>query len=513
LAYDSAFSREEINVGALKAMHLIGAKLPVDTVTSREFFIEKWLSEKTSIPVKIAALKYLRYYGVYEDLKLIKAELDRGNSQTTTPCIEAIISIKLRYNKTEAVTSAIELQYESMDKKLIQFVLSSKVSIDESLLLSGLKHRNKYVRAFCLNKLENEDKISVTDAKNLKEDSDAFIRYNVVKLLLKKGEVLSDDDIKKILIKPTKISGFGLFSMYGGGKDNEGEKYYNQYISDKHLKMDEAALKKEVTSFSILDDNAYFALNEKFFKKYSSDLRKNLENEFKDFFLKEVSGFEQRYVKDSEMMQKIRNIEVGIRDEWVRKGIAVLLNKGNQTDITLVRNNFRKNLTRSTTNYLNFFKKFGEWEDIQFITKAQDAENASTSLLGSFSSDSWNCLIAETIYNIGNSKFEELLNIPMPSAVLEHLINTSSNSKFAELSDKAVFALLANKNDIIRKAAVLKCIQALTKTKIKSILATILAGTEYRYYNVIYWLDFGINMPKEIINRAVGLNLENKYAL
>jgi hypothetical protein len=503
------FSQVNRCIGALEVMMLVGTKLPSGLNIDLSFFIKQWFSDDTPNNVKLSALSYLKHRGLYENLPLIQAEFDRGNSQTAKSSIETILSIQLRSNRKEAAETALKTQFETIDNKLIKQVVSGELSVDEDLLRLGLKHRNAEVRLACVNKLKNDGKLTLNDAKALADDDVASIRSAALQTLLSQNQSFTDEEIKNILVKPNLQRARGLFAT-SYARDEEGEEYYNNYLSTKLFKMDEKSLIEEAKSGSIYDDLPYFVLCERYFKKYSGQLRKDIDDQFKSYFDNHMKSMEERYSnKTSDTLQKTRDLEMFLRQNLVRKGLDVLCRIGHAKDLARVQKNIRSGFAKSSVNEIKYFKKRGEWDDIPYIIKAEENYTTSTSrrasLLSFSSNDSWHSLIAETIYNIGSSRLEELLSMDMPERVFVELINISAMAKFSQLSDNIIFAMLNNEKADIRKSCSLKCIQSFKKSKLKAILNDYMSRDDCRYYNVIHWLDFGVAMPKDITKKAIEL--------
>lgn len=72
-----------------------------------------------------------------------------------------------------------------------------------------------------------------------------------------------------------------------------------------------------------------------------------------------------------------------------------------------------------------------------------------------------------------------------------------------------LLGLLDSSEDSVRKTVSLKIIVSHKASKIKSLLDDYLYKKRHRYYNVIFWLDFGVAMPKSIIRKAVNLIVNN----
>ena len=67
---------------------------------------------------------------------------------------------------------------------------------------------------------------------------------------------------------------------------------------------------------------------------------------------------------------------------------------------------------------------------------------------------------------------------------------------FVTLSEERVLLLLNSENDDVRKITALKCLETPPKSRVTKLLQRYTEGEEYRYYNVIHWLDLGSTMPR-----------------
>lgn len=498
-----SLSNEEVSIGAFEAMKLIGTKLPTELenkLINRVSLINSWL-DGSSDDIKSAALRYLKHHGKYEDLSKIQSELDQANPKTASICIEAIVSIQLRYNKSEALKTIFIAQFELFDEALLEKVLSVSLSLDNETLRLGLKHRNKKIRLESLKRLGKEKKISRDELQELEKDSFAEIRKEVVHLLISSNHSLSDTEVKNIFIKPHKSGGLG--GLLGNTqRDDEGEEYFDEYLFSKYSNMSESKLLEKVEEESfVFDDIPYFALCSRYFRKHSEKLRDNIDDQFKAKFDDYIQHLKIIGYSD-EIIKKYQGLENYIRKKLTRKGIDLLCKKGDEKDLNRIRKNMRSENAKSSENEIEYMRNMGEWEDISFIIKAEK-DYITRTVLSIFSNYDWYHSIAEAIYKIGRDRLEELLEIEMPLQVLVSLIKICSIANFSQLSHNTIRNLLNSKEDKVRKYAALKSIQAFDKSILESILANYIESEEYRYYNVIFWLDFGVSMPKSITRKAV----------
>jgi hypothetical protein len=385
-------------------------------------------------------------------------------------------------------------------------VLSASSLLNDDILKLGLKHRNRTVRLDALMKLIERKILSPEESSEIKEDSSALMRKTLVDFLLSNGqEVLDDEAVKKILVKPKSNSGFGL----GGGlsqnqTDIEGQSYYEDYLFTKYISMTERELLTLTKKHNIFNVIPYYALCSRYFKSSSEELRSNIKDKFK--------RYSETYIKEQEargfpedLIKQTRDLGEVLRKQFTRRGLDILCEKGEARDLTVIRNNMRSGFTKSSLAEIDYMYQYGEWEDIPFILKAENDYSTQSILSISRPRDAWYDSVVRTVYKIGRVRLKELFKVEMPHYILVELITISSAAKFSELSDEVLFDLLNREDDSVRKAASLKSIQSFKKSKLKSILRNYVEGVEYRYYNVIYWLDFGISVSRTITTRAVNL--------
>lgn len=317
---------------------------------------------------------------------------------------------------------------------------------------------------------------------------------------------MTDEEIQKILVKPKSTGGFGLL-MRSSATDKEGEKYYNELLLGKFFKMDEKRLLEEVKNGSLIIGFAYFALCERYFKKYSRQLSGNVDDCFGKYFSSKIMALGGKYntLSSDKLIKETMDLEDSFRKTLTRKGLDIICRKSSEEDAQRIRYNFKSGFTGSSFDEIVYLKKFGDWHDIPYIAKAEGGRLERSTLLGLSVDDDWYRLISEAIYKIGKYRFEELLAVDMPEKVSVELIRISSKSNYSQLSDDAIFKMLYNDKINIRKAFSLKCIQSFKKSKLKSILDEYVGSDNYRYYNVIHWLDFGVSMPNIAVRQMVKL--------
>jgi len=161
---------------------------------------------------------------------------------------------------------------------------------------------------------------------------------------------------------------------------------------------------------------------------------------------------------------------------------------------------------------IEYLRRFGEWEDIPLLVELLDRRDSSPNTFLTEKSQSKQTNIAEAIYEIGRKRVSELLVTALPPVLLAHIIAFMSTQVFCKIDDSLINLLLNNENDIVRKAIALKCVGALSKSRIKRILEEYLSAEPY-FYNVIHWLDLGVSAPRDVAIRAVKKLLKRNWNL
>ena len=231
VALASAFigANDDEKVGAISVLSSLAHELPTDDgFITREGIINVWFSEDSSPRVKSAALGYLAKNGAAEDFAVAKKEYDRSDHWTSSKALECMIGILLRTGQDNLVQQLVlESQFESLDADMLQAVLDGFENMETEVLLPGLEHRNAKVRLRTLKVLLGRGSLDHGMAERLSADSDAFIRNEAVMALSKLGRSFTEEEVKKILIRPKKQTLLAMSMV--GAPDPPGKEFFARY--------------------------------------------------------------------------------------------------------------------------------------------------------------------------------------------------------------------------------------------------------------------------------------------
>ena len=495
--YSVIGSSTERKAGALAAMRLISEPLPSDPSDSREFYLGIWFAEDAASAVKVAALNYLGDCGLTTDIPtIINQELTKGDYQTASAAADAIIRINLRDSREKAIRSLYELQPTSISRKILTALFDNDVALSTATLLNGVGHRNSEVRRIVVELLCSRQALPDETADQLLTDSDAKVRYEALKSLVKNGRVYSDAEAKKVLVKQVQNSGLGLLAR--GAPDSTGEACWTHFQLQHHRSLVDKELEAIEVNDLIFSPDPYFILAERKFKHRGKSLRDSVDNQYKDVFSQALHKMTEQFGAHADLIDKTRSLEDFMRKKLTRMGLEVICRKAEIYDLGRVRQALRSGFIGYSATVIEYLLKFGEWEDIPLIINSvSHAEPKQISSLWSGTDEPEYRSAAHAIYVLGRTRLAEVLAMPMSSKLLSQLLLETSDKAFRDLSEASVNLLLRSEDDVVRKTAALKCVRALPKKRIAKLLADYISIGKLRYYNVVHWLDFGVSTPRD----------------
>lgn len=482
-------------VGAISVLTALALQLPIDDhVIKRDRLIDSWFSDDSSARVRTAALGYLAKCGTAGDLEIARKEYDRSDYGTSRSALECMVGILLRTGQARAAQDLVlKSQFETLNADLLKSVLSGFEGLETSALLLGLEHRNSQVRLCSIKSLHGRGAVDITMAERLTGDSNALVRNEAVKALLKLGKRLVHEDIERILVPPKKQGGSGFFGMVNvASSDKTGEELFQQYQLDALKKFSEAELEKNAGASLLYEDAAYFALVEKFFKNRADQLRRDVDDRFSTYFEEGIRRMEAAFGDNArvlDLVKKVRDTEGSSRKNLTRQGLDVLCTAQKREDLQRIRANLQGGYAEASKLDAKYLGRHGEWTDIPILANAKEPSLGGT-LLSRSDDEEFQVEVAKAITSIGKKhSASDLLSLEMPAAILKKTIRLCPESRFAKISRGALLTLFHHESEGVRKAAAVLAVLAFPAKGIKSILREYLDSGKSRYYNVIHWLD------------------------
>ena len=505
-----AGATDDEKVGAIRVLDTLARELPMDDEPiKREWIVDAWFSEDSSARVRFAALGYLAKKGTAEDYSVAKKEYDRNDRGTSRRALECMIGILLRTGRgNSAQQLVLESQFESLDSDTLQAVLDGFENLETEALLRGLVHRNAQVRLRTLKVLLWRGSLDREMAELLSGDSDALVRNEAVTALAKFGRSFTQQEVKEILVRPQR-------AIFAQASNRKGEELFKRYQLESLKKYPEEELTKKVEASLMYNDVPYFSRVERYFPKHAKELRHDIDDTFSTYFEERIRRMETDFgdvLGDSsagkDLIKGARDLEDFHRKKLTRQGLDILCSAGKREDLERIRANLQSGYAGTSKADAEYMGKHGEWTDIPLLANV-DATNVGGSLLAQEGSEDFQDEVAKAVLRMARGHpVSKLFSLELPAIILKKTIELCPESRFSKIPRNTLLGLFDHESEDVRKAASIKAVRTLSVKLIKSILNEYVSRDEYRYYNVIHWLDLGASMPRDearkVARAAVG---------
>lgn len=488
----SMIGSEAQRVGALNAMALISEPIRASGEYSRAQIIADWLSQESTVAVRLAALIYLRECGQHGDLAVIRKEFDKNESRTLNPAADSIISIALKESRERGFVALFELQPSYVNNSVLTRLFQNLDALPDDLLLKGVDHRSSEVRRKIISALQARNALPSVIAEKLLSDSHPAVRYAALESLIANGRLFSDEEAKSILVKTAQNALLGLAAI-SGLDDNA---FWQKYQDNRLRSFDDQRLTIQMQTEWILNIHARFVLTERHFKKFGLELRQSIDDQFRAEYSRAIDKAISDFGESVSLISQLRSIEEDVRIKLTERALTVLCKMGNSTDLRRVRLTLGNSQIAFLPSAIDYLAKYGEWEDIPLIINMSERPKRSKcpGLLTDASNGSAFKRAAKLIVVLGKGRLTEVLSKNMHNQLLAHVVANMPNRAFAQLPKASIIQLFDSESETVRKVTALKSVRSLSKSEIEILLYAYLGEDGQRYYNVIHWLDFGISV-------------------
>jgi hypothetical protein len=279
-----------------------------------------------------------------------------------------------------------------------------------------------------------------------------------------------------------------------GNDEADADMLLNSYLLDQKTKLPQDALREEANE-AILDQLAFLALVRKDPAQFDEALRFAVRDQFKSRFNAVLSHMSEKHNWPDDFVAKIRDLDVHVRRKFTRAGLDQITIDGRAHDLDLVRQVIGSGFVDYSAGDIAYLKRFGDWQDIPAIVASLDRPNARGGgiLLSSFTGDRTK-EVAQAVYELARNRVADVSSLDLPSSLLTQLIALLPLQRVREIPVSQLAAWLTSQDATLRKAVALKAVSALSKRAIDKLLSEHLGADQF-YYNVIYWLDYGVSVP------------------
>ena len=374
----------------------------------------------------------------------------------------------------------LESQFESLDADTLQAVLDGFENLETATLRLGLEHRNAQIRLKTLRVLLRRGSLNHEMAERLSKDSDASIRHEAVTALEKLGRSFTEEEVKKVLVRPGKQSSSGLLGSRLSDSDWKGKELFERYRLESLMKRPESELIRKVEGGFMYDDAAYFARAEKYFAKHAEELRRDIDDAFNAYYKERIRRTKATFGGlSADLVGSHNDLNDFHRKRLTRQGLDILCRAGNREDLQRVRGNLQSGYAGTSKADVEYLGKHGGWEDISLIANA-DIPNFGGNLLEQESHEDFRNQVAKVVIDLGHGlPVSELFALEMPTTILKRTISLCAESRFSQISNDFLLSLLHHESEDVRKSASIKAILAFPADRIKLILDEYLGSDSY----------------------------------
>jgi hypothetical protein len=380
----------------------------------------------------------------------------------------------------------------TIDRRLLDDLLRI-TNPPTDLLMKGLEQRSGDLRVLVATELRKRKALTATTAERLLDDEDVRVRYEAMMALASNGRGMTADQAKAMLTPKQKNSrGLNIWMM--GNDEADADMLLNSYLLDQKTKLPQDALREEANE-AILDQLAFLALVRKDPAQFDEALRFAVRDQFKSRFNAVLSHMSEKHNWPDDFVAKIRDLDVHVRRKFTRAGLDQITIDGRAHDLDLVRQVIGSGFVDYSAGDIAYLKRFGDWQDIPAIVASLDRPNARGGgiLLSSFTGDRTK-EVAQAVYELARNRVADVSSLDLPSSLLTQLIALLPLQRVREIPVSQLAAWLTSQDATLRKAVALKAVSALSKRAIDKLLSEHLGADQF-YYNVIYWLDYGVSVP------------------
>lgn len=488
------FGEDNVRSSAIKILNLLERDIP----TYEEFIglteervIEGWFNEERTVQEVEAALEYLSENGLERHIPVLDKVCEQVSPERKSKIVNSIIFIKTRLGENVALEFIFENEITDLSKSLCNKIFAKKSSLQTDFLMKFLTSGSKELRYKVVETLFERDALTEKDSAILIADSDYEIRLIAAITLLKLGNPLEDELVKKALTikKPQNL---GLFNS-----KTTDTKYYDTYNFQKLSNLDYSNLCDHIRPNTVFVDDVMAIIYQTYPKKKQDEIRQNLPDGFSGYFSELMKDMASYFNNDSSL-DETRKLIPFISKRLTSAALKGLCSLKQKADINLIRKTIDQYEIEYSEEILHYFAKFGEWQDIARIAKLDDFQLfGRLSLLASRDKDKPRNK-AKAIILIAGKRVADLLNVDCENQIKEQILGQLPPIKIKDISDEVIIDHLKSKTESLRKILALRCCECLPKKRIADILEKYHNSEGSHYYNAIHILDLGASLNKTL---------------
>lgn len=502
----AAFGSSLVKANAIQVLQSIGQGTEVLDEYHRDSVIDAWFSDDASRLEASAAGSFLASNGGKHDLDMLYAALARPEQKYQREVANAIIGILARDDVEEALAALTKLDPDPLDDKTVSLMFSHTDALETKTLTMLTTLKSDQVRRKAVNALIERNAVEIEMARKLMTDTDAGIRLTAIKALMAMGENIPEETIALSLITSTSR---GMLWRDKGGSD---QTLYQAYQRDRLSELSFEELTERVKQAGVFNHIEVCALNRAHTKRNIANLRRDLDDGFEAFFQEKLRRVEQLGGLESEVYKDTKKLEMFARKRLVSDALISLTRLGDKQELPRIRKVVDQHELYFSEEPLTYFAKFGDWSDRKRIAAFVGMYESNSNGLLAIASENKSHPVAEALYAVGKNRIADLLKFEVSAEIKSRIALRMAQKDIRSLSDEVLMRELSHTDDHYRKVVALRCVQSITQTRVRNILARYVKKDGNYYYNSVFWLDLGASMDRELVKNVVKSELDKLQA-
>lgn len=468
--------------------------------------IKRWFSSEQAYRLHRAALTYLSIWAKEEHVPAIQEIRDNvsGSQASELDCI--VVGVRTRASRVAGMNELIKRNPEFVSAHLEGVLRDAIGQISTELLYELIKLKAAGVRLVSTMELVRRRALSEEVAQELSADNFVDVRFEAIKSLSDMAVPFSEDRARTALTVTTSRRGLG--GLLGSGSSiNDTSKFeeYQRHLLKKKSFRELLEIENRESPFG---SDALLTAFSKFPRKMTAAIRTMLADGFEGRFEHRLRQLEaRRPMASSEFSKTAQEVKEFCCLRQTQSALDLLAKRLKAEDLCLVRQVVDRWEIEASQEILAYFCQYGGWEDVERVLKLKEPGGSEYTALVQVRSKH-DRLIGKTLFKIGGVRIVDLLDKLDTHKTRAAVLGACTQKCVSELSDEKILELLNDANDFVRKTMVLRCLEALSKGRLRILFDAYTLGDEFRYYNVIHWLDLGVVMPKNFVRRVVKNELE-----
>lgn len=456
---------------------------------------KQWIQESLNGGSPDAILGYLAQQGTSEDLDLLRPLcLSNIRLSSEHKFLDAALQIQMRHKPLQTLEVINEFCLSGFSPNVLKRMFDDCLFSPPEDLFETIRHPDKFVRFFSALVMRRKGLLTESIAAELLSDWYLPLRILALVGICEQGRELSDSEIARHLRSPEPmVRAWWLPTVTQNNKlQHLGMQRVRIEILRKLNGKEATAAGRALTHDMILRRLPLFAAH---YRSIGELLVAQVEGKLQG--RGGAFALVERPIVNA--MVENKHLEALEEEKSIREAIDIIVQYDKGRALDVVRRALTSNVVGVTPGVSRYFGRYGQWKDIALLVgRAENSgESVSRGLLAIGEGDArWAKPLAKAILLIGRKRPIDVVQLSLPAVVMREVLLNLPDMFFANCPDALLEQLMNSSDADVRKVASLKIICSKSKAHVVKLLNRVKSSGDFRYYNVLFWLDLGASLPR-----------------